>query len=64
MNKQTLKEFMDSVWNATHINGYGEVHRKRVTYGLFPDIQFIVWSTDGPYAISAKWMFDNGITFK
>ena len=60
----TYKEFMDSVWNATHINGYGEVRSKRVTYGIFPDIQFITWNDDGPYAISAKWMWENGITFK
>ena len=58
-----LKEFMNQVWNATYINGYGEVRSKRVTYGSSPDIQFIVWN-DGPYAISAKWMYEMGITFE
>jgi len=64
MNNQALKEFMNSVWKATHINGYGEVRNKRITYGSLPDIQFTLWGNDGPYIISAKWMFENGVTFK
>lgn len=60
----TLRDFMNSVWKATYINGYGEVQSKRVMYGSLPDIQFTVLGNEGEILISAKWMFENNVTFQ
>jgi len=59
-----LKEFMNQVWNASYINDWGEVLSKRATYGAEPDIRFEVDTEFGQCTLSAKWMFERGITFR
>ena len=53
-----LKDFMDSIWTATEIDGNTVIDR-RVRFGSAPDLEFTVQTAEGIQFVSAKDLFEN-----